>query len=184
MKKLLSLYGRFFIIGLLTFGGGYSMLPMMQRELIDKQKWVTKDELLDYFAVSQCTPGIISVNTATFVGSKVGGFWGSVFATLGVITPSLLIILAIAAFLWRFMEIEAVRYAFNGIRIAVAGLIIAAVAGLVKQSIKGWLGISIASVVFICSLVFNLSPIIFVLASAFIGIAIQLAKRKAGSKNG
>ena len=184
MKKLLSLYGRFFTIGLLTFGGGYSMLPMMQRELIDKKKWVTKEELLDYFAVSQCTPGIISVNTATFVGSKVGGSWGSAFATFGVITPSLIIILAIAAFLWRFMDIEAVRYAFNGIRIAVAGLVIAAVAGLVKQSVKGWLGISIALVVFICSLVFNLSPILFVLAAALVGIAIFLAKRKAGSKNG
>lgn len=180
MKKLFALFGRFFTIGLLTFGGGYSMLPMMQRELIDKQKWVTKDELLDYFAVAQCTPGIIAVNTATFVGSKIGGFWGAAFATLGVVTPSLIIILAIAAFIWGFMDVEAVRYAFNGIRIAVAGLIIAAIAGLVKQSVKGWLGISIALVVFVCSLVFNLSPVLFVLASALVGIVIHLAKRKAG----
>ena len=183
MKKFFLLYWRFFLIGLLTFGGGYSMLPMMERELIDKQKWVTKDELLDYFAVSQCTPGIIAGNIASFIGSKIGGFWAAVFAMLGVVTPSLLIILIIAAFLWRFMDVEAVRYAFNGIRIAVAGLIIAAVTGLVKQSIKGWLGISISLIVFACSLVFNLSPIIFVLSAALVGIAIGLAKKKAGSKD-
>ncbi len=160
------------------------MLPMMERELIDRQKWVTKDELLDYFAVSQCTPGIIAGNVATFIGSKIGGFWGAVFAMLGIVTPSLSVILIIAAFLWRFMENEAVRFAFNGIRIAVAGLIIAAVAGLIKQSFRSWLGISISLIVFVCSIVLNLSPIIFVLSAALVGIAIGLAQRKAGSKNG
>ena len=105
MKLLWELYRAFFMIGALTFGGGYAMLPMLEREIVSKHKWSTSEELLNYFAIGQCTPGVIAVNTATFVGYKQAGTLGGVFATLGVISPSLVIIVAIAMLLENFMDI-------------------------------------------------------------------------------
>ena len=104
MQILWTLYRAFFMIGALTFGGGYAMLPMLEREIVAKHKWATQEEILDYFAIGQCTPGIIAVNTATFVGYKQKGIIGGIVATLGVVSPSIVIIMVIAAVLTNFMD--------------------------------------------------------------------------------
>ncbi len=135
---LLDLFLTFAKVGVMTFGGGYAMLPILQREVVEKKKWATEDQLADYYAVGQCTPGVIAVNTATFVGSSQGGIPGGVIATLGVVFPSILIILAIAAFLSNFMHLEAVSHAFNGVRAGVVALILVSVIKLFKGAVKDW----------------------------------------------
>ena len=136
MKELLNLFCAFFRIGICTFGGGYAMLPMLEREVVKKYEWATMEELLDYFAIGQCTPGVIAVNTATFVGCKRKGNLGGIAATLGVITPSIIIITIIAALLAPYMENEYVAHAFVGIRIAVCAMIIGTVVKLFQKSCK------------------------------------------------
>ena len=112
MKQLLDLFFTFARIGGLTFGGGYAMLPILQREVVEKRKWVTNEEIMDYYAIGQCTPGIIAVNTATFIGQKCAGNIGGIVATLGVVFPSLIIITLIAAFLQNFADLAIVKNAF------------------------------------------------------------------------
>ena len=133
---LLDLFLTFAKVGVMTFGGGYAMLPILQREVVEKKKWATEDQLADYYAVGQCTPGVIAVNTATFVGSNQAGVPGGVIATLGVVFPSIVIILAIAAFLSNFMHLEAVTHAFNGVRAGVVALILVSVIKLFKGAVK------------------------------------------------
>ena len=135
---LLDLFLTFAKVGVMTFGGGSALLPILQREVVEKKKWATEDQLADYYAVGQCTPGVIAVNTATFVGSSQGGIPGGVIATLGVVFPSILIILAIAAFLSNFMHLEAVSHAFNGVRAGVVALILVSVIKLFKGAVKDW----------------------------------------------
>ncbi len=136
MPILADLFLTFVKVGVMTFGGGYAMLPIMQRELVEKKGWATEDQLADYYAVGQCTPGIIAVNTATFVGSSQAGLPGGILATLGVVFPSLVIIIVIAAFLRSFMHLEAVGHAFNGIRAGVTALILTSVIRLFKGAVK------------------------------------------------
>lgn len=184
MKKNLRLFARFFMIGLLTFGGGYSMIPMFERELVEREHWITRDEMMDYFAISQCTPGVIAVNCATFVGNKVNGFFGAVFATVGVVTPSLIIITVIAAFLTHFNEYPVVIYAFNGIKIAVAALIISAVFKLIKSAVKDTLSVILYIAVFVCSLVFDVSPLVYVLSGIAISVIMTLIASRKAKKGG
>ena len=122
MKELFDLFWTFCKIGALTFGGGYAMLPLIQREIVENKKWSTEKEILDYYAVGQCTPGVIAVNTATFIGYKLRGIIGGIVATLGVIFPSIVIILIIATFLQNFADLAIVQSAFAGIRVAVVAL--------------------------------------------------------------
>ena len=136
MPVLLQLFLTFAKVGVMTFGGGYAMLPIMQRELVENKGWATEDQLADYYAVGQCTPGIIAVNTATFVGYGQAGVAGGIFATLGVMFPSIVIIVVIAAFLRNFMHLEVVAHAFNGIRAGVTALILASVIKLLKGAVK------------------------------------------------
>ncbi len=138
MNKLLDLYLTFARIGVCTFGGGYAMLPILQRELVENKKWATEGQLADYYAVGQCTPGIIAVNTATFVGQSQGGIAGGILATLGVVSPSIVIILIIAAFLSNFMDIPWVIHAFNGVRAGVVALILTSVIKLIKNAVIDW----------------------------------------------
>ena len=138
MNKLLDLYLTFARIGVCTFGGGYAMLPILQRELVENKKWATEEQLADYYAVGQCTPGIIAVNTATFVGQSKAGIPGGVLATLGVVSPSIVIILIIAAFLSNFMDIPWVIHAFNGVRAGVVALILTSVIKLIKNAVIDW----------------------------------------------
>ena len=135
MREIIKLFLAFAKIGAVTFGGGYAMLPILQRDIVKKHGWATDEELVDYFAIGQCTPGIIAVNTATFIGYKQKGVWGGIFATLGVIFPSIVIISIIAAFITNYAELPVVRYAFNGIRVCVCILILNVVLKLSKSSL-------------------------------------------------
>ncbi|MBO4897779.1 MAG: chromate transporter [Clostridia bacterium] len=177
MKKILDLYLAFFKIGITTFGGGYAMLPVIQREIVEKRGYVTDEEVMDYYAVGQCTPGVIAVNTATFVGHKVGKTPGAIAATLGVISPPLIIITVIAAFIKNYAELPAVRHAFAGIKTAVCALIFCAVIKLFKSGVKDLPGVLIFLAVLAVGLFTNLSPVWFVLAAAIAGICIKCFKR-------
>lgn len=169
MKELFDLFWTFCKIGALTFGGGYAMLPLIQREIVENKKWSTEKEILDYYAVGQCTPGVIAVNTATFIGYKLRGIIGGIVATLGVIFPSIIIILIIATFLQNFADLAIVQSAFAGIRVAVVALIITTVVKLIKSSIKDYLGVIIAIIAFVISAFIGLSPVYVVIAAALTG---------------
>ena len=174
-KILFELFTSFSKVGVMTFGGGYAMLPILQREIVDNRHWATDEELTDYFAIAQCTPGAIAVNTATFVGSKeagIAGGIGGIAATLGVVFPSLVIITLLAGVISTFSHLPAVINAFAGIRVCVCVLILNAVLKLWKSAVKGRLGLIIFCVVTLGSLFFDISPVIFVLISAAIGIAL------------
>ena len=176
-KILFELFTSFSKVGVMTFGGGYAMLPILQREIVDNRHWATDEELTDYFAIAQCTPGAIAVNTATFIGQKYCGVIGGIAATLGVVFPSLVIITLLAGVISTFSHLPAVINAFAGIRVCVCVLILNAVLKLWKSAVKGRLGLIIFCVVTLGSLFFDISPVIFVLISAAIGIAlVQLRK--------
>ena len=138
MHILIDLYLTFAKVGSMMFGGGYAMLPILQREIVDNKKWATTDQLTDYYAVGQCTPGVIAVNTATFIGSNQAGIAGGVAATLGVVTVPAILILIIAAFLNGVMDSAIVAHAFSGIRACVTALILASVVKLFKGAVKDW----------------------------------------------
>lgn len=175
MPLLLDLFCTFFRIGLFTFGGGYAMLPLLQREIVEKKKWATEEELLDYFAVGQCTPGIIAVNTATFVGFKEKKLSGAIFATLGIVSPSLVIITVIAALLSNFAHIAAVQNAFAGIRVAVCVLILNSIVKLWKKSVVDKLTLGVFIAVFLGSvLLSSVSPVLFIVAAAVLGIVVRV----------
>lgn len=182
-KLLAQLFVSFAKIGVMTFGGGLAMLPMLERELVENKKWVTSQEILDYYAVGQCTPGIIAVNTATFVGYKKSRVLGAVIATLGMVFPSLVIISVIAAVLSNFADIPAVQHAFAGIRIAVCALIASAVIKLAKSNVKNFKQIIIAVCAFIIIAVFGASPVVVVVASAVAGLLLgKFGKKEAAEK--
>ena len=172
MNILLDLFLTFARIGGLTFGGGYAMLPILQREVAENKKWTTEEELMDYYAIGQCTPGVIAVNVATFIGYKIAGIIGGIIATLGVITPSVIIITLIAAFLTNFADLPIVIYAFNGVRVCVCVLILNAIIKLGKKSIVDKLTFAIFIAVSILSIVTSLSPIIYIIISGVIGALI------------
>ena len=184
MPILLDLFCSFFRIGAFTFGGGYAMLPMLQREIVEKKGWASEEDLLDYFAVGQCTPGVIAVNTATFVGYKKKVIPGGIMATLGVVAPSLVIITVIAAVLSNFAHIPAVRNAFAGIRVAVCVLILNSVSKLLKKSVvdKITAGVYIA-VALGAILLKNVNPVLFVVLAGLLGIVVRVWL-KAGKEAG
>jgi len=173
MKDLSKLFIAFFRIGLFTFGGGYAMLPMLQKEVVEKYKWATEEEIMDYFAVGQCTPGVIAVNTATFIGYKQKGIVGGIIATLGVIFPSIVIITAIASVLSNFSDYPIVQHAFAGIRIVVAALVLNVVIKMYKTAVVDRLGILIFLVSLILGLILSLSPVVYIIVSAIIGVLYQ-----------
>lgn len=173
MKELFSLFITFAKIGVMTFGGGYAMLPILQLEVVDNKKWATEEEIMDYFAIGQCTPGVIAVNTATFIGQKRKGILGGIFATLGVVFPSLVIISVLAGVIDAFSHIELVSHAFAGIRVCVCVLIINAVVKLFKKAVVDIKTLVIFLLVILGSTFTGLSPVIFVLISAVLGIALK-----------
>ncbi len=192
MNVLVDLFLTFSRIGVCTFGGGYAMLPILQRELVESKKWATEEELADYYAVGQCTPGIIAVNTATFVGRSQAGIAGGVIATLGLVFPSLVIIMLIAAFLQNFMHLEFVVHAFNGVRAGVVALILSSVIKLFKNAVLDWPTRVIYAVVLVLAvcgsfctmpagalgtvLGFVLSPVFLVIAAGVAGLCVRAAK--------
>lgn len=173
MKELWKLFYTFATVGVTTFGGGYAMLPALQREVVEKRGWATEEEVMDWYAIGQCTPGVIAVNTATFVGQKQKGVLGGIAATLGVVFPSLVIITIIAAFIRNFADLPAVQNAFAGIRACVCVLILNAVVKLWKKSVVDWKAFLIFAAVFLGSVFLDLSPVLYVLVAAFAGIVIK-----------
>ena len=173
MNLYLDLFLTFAKIGAVTFGGGYAMLPMFQRELCEKHGWVTNDEILDYYAVAQCTPGVIAVNTATFVGSKKKGALGAACATVGVVFPAIVIISIIALFLRHFAEYPVVQHAFGGIRVAVAVLITTAVIKLWKSNIKNLRAVLIFAAAMLITVFTDWSPVYLVIAAAAVGLLCE-----------
>ncbi len=173
MKLCLRLFLIFAKVGVMTFGGGYAMLPILQREIVDKQKWANEEELMDYFAIGQCTPGIIAVNTATFIGQKTKGVIGGIFATLGLVFPSLVIISLLAGVIEAFSDLVWVQNAFGGIRVCVCVLILNSVVKLGKKAVVDKLTLLIFLAVTLASFFTDLSPVIFIIIAAIAGILIK-----------
>lgn len=173
MKKMGELLLTFAKVGVMTFGGGMAMLPILQREVVENRGWATEEELTDYFAIGQCTPGIIAVNTATFVGHKQAGIFGAAAATFGVVLPSIVIILLLAGIIGEFSHVAAVQHAFAGIRVCVCVLIFNAVIKLWKNAVKDVRAALIFAAVLALSLLTNVTPVVLVLASAVAGILIK-----------
>ena len=176
MKLLWDLYLTWFKMGLFTFGGGYAMLSMIQKEVIDKHHWATEEEIMNYYAIGQCTPGIIAVNTATFVGYYLKGVVGGVIATLGVISPSVIIITVIAALISNFMEIEMVKHALLGINVAVCALMIKSISGLWKKSIKNIGSFTVFAIALLLSVLTDISTVYLVILSGILGVVLSRMK--------
>jgi chromate transporter len=173
VKDLISLYFAFFRLGLFTFGGGMGMLPILQRELIEKRHWITEGEMMDYYAIAQCTPGVLFVNTATFIGYKKQGAIGGAIATMGIVTPAILIISVIAAFLRTFASEPLVHNALAGIRVCVCALIVNTVIRLLKVSVIDKPTAVIFVLSFLLLLSTSLSPVFFVIAAGLAGVAVK-----------
>ena len=183
MKQLFELYKEFIKIGAVTFGGGYAMLPIIQRDIVEKRGWATKEEIADYYAIGQCTPGIIAINTATFVGYKQKGVAGGIVATLGFVTPALFIITIIAALLSNFAHLPIVQNAFAGIRVCVCILILNAVINLWKNSVTDAPSLIIFLAVAALSILFSTSPAIMVVTAGIAGIIINTIKHSKNAVN-
>lgn len=175
LKSLLELYITFFKIGAVTFGGGYAMLPILERELVGKKKWTTMENLMDYYAISQVTPGVIAVNVATFVGYRKSRVAGGICATLGVVTPSIIIITIIAMFISNFEDIVWVQKALAGINVAVTALLTYAVFNFAKKSIKQWWGVIFYAFAFAAIFFWKVPSVAVVLVAAVSGIIITWA---------
>lgn len=173
MKELWTLFWTFAKMGAMTFGGGYAMLPILQREVVENRGWATEEELTDYFAIGQCTPGIIAVNTATFVGQKQRGVAGGIFATLGLVFPSLIIISILAGVITNVSHLAWVENAFAGIQVCVCVLILNGTVKLLKKSVVDGATAAIFLVVLVGSVLLDLSPVWFVLVSALAGIVLK-----------
>ena len=177
MKILFDLFITFAKIGAVTFGGGYAMLPILQREIVENKKWGTEEELADYYAIGQCTPGVIAVNVGTFIGRKIAGNIGGVVATLGVVFPSMIIITLLAGVIEYYSSLEWVAHAFAGIRVCVCVLIFNAVIKLFAKSIIDIKTLAIYLIILACSLIFNVSPVIFVISAGVAGILLKVQKK-------
>ena len=176
MSIYLDLFLTFSKIGVMTFGGGMAMLPMLQREIVENKGWATEEELMDYYAIGQCTPGIIAVNTATFIGKKLKGTAGAIMATLGIIFPSVVIITILASVISAYREIEWINHAFAGIRVCVCILIINAAIKLGKKSLIDIPTVIIFAIVFLGTVFLDVSPIVFVILAAAAGILLRVKK--------
>ncbi len=179
MKEYWVLFRTFFWIGSIAFGGGYAVLPILLREIVEKRCWSTEEEMLNYFAVSQSMPGIICVNVSTLIGYRKRGFWGALVATIGVIIPPLIIITVIAAVLSNFADLPWVQHAFAGIRIAVGALVASAVWNLLRTNAKTALKVVIAVLAFVTVGFMHVSPVYVTLAFAAFGALVFGRRRKA-----
>lgn len=178
MKELLELFGVFAKIGAFTFGGGYAMLPIIQRELSDRRQWATEEEILDYFAIGQLTPGVIAVNVSTFIGYKRKGILGGITATLGMISCPIVIILVIATLIQNFAGLYWVKCAFEGIRVAVLALIIQTIVTMAKKGVKDGLTCGILIVTFVLML-FRLPTVLIIIGAALVGLVYRRLVKKA-----
>ena len=177
MKKfslLFKIFATFFKIGAFTFGGGYAMIPLIQKEAVEKNAWVTDDDILEIIAIAESTPGPIAINSATFVGYRACGVLGSFFATVGVVLPSFLIILAISFVLRQFQELRAVQYAFQGIRAGVLALLFKALWGMYKKSSKGWVAYVVMAGAFAATAFLEINVLFVIIGCAVFGLVTSL----------
>ena len=175
MKNLIDIFVAFAKVGVLTFGGGYAMLPIIEKEIVESKSWISNEEVMDYYAVGQCLPGAIAVNTAVFIGHKLRGRSGAVAAALGVVTPSLIIICIIAGILTNFSDVPLVQSAFAGVRVCVCVLILNSVIKLWKNAVKDKTALLLCLVVFALSAFVDVSPVVLVLSCAAAGIILTVS---------
>jgi chromate transporter len=183
IKEYLGLLLTFLKLGCITFGGGYAMIPVVERELIKKRGWITMEEVMDYYVIAQITPGIIAVNLSTFIGCKRKGVLGGTVATIGFVLPGVALIILAAFFIRNIEEYPVVIHAFTGIRIAMGALILDTVIKMVKGTFKDPIAIVIYIVAFALSFVWSVSPMIIVLGAGLAGFfAYSVRTRKDGGK--
>ncbi len=181
LKRILTLFLTFFKIGAFTFGGGYAMIPLIQREVSEKRKWITDEDILEIIAIAESTPGPIAINSATFVGYKTAGFWGAFGATLGVVLPSFVIIFALSGILNAVDDFKAVKYAFIGIRAGVLGLIVKALFTMYKKCKKNLISYIVMAGSFILAAILDIDVLIVVICCAVFGLVTSLvAERRMG----
>lgn len=178
IKNLFNLYFSFAKIGTFTIGGGLAMMPMMQSELIEKRKWITDEELIDYYAVGQSTPGIVAVNVATFVGYKQMGIIGGIFATLGMVTPSLVIIMVLAGIINSINDFPIIQKALKGINVAVAALLTSTIINFMKKTIKKFTNAIFMMISFLLVFVFKLPSFWIILFALLIGVVLTYKEKK------
>ena len=176
--SLWRLYALFFKMGLFTFGGGYAMLPILQSEAVNKEKWVSQEELLNYYSIGQCTPGIIAVNAASFIGYKLRGVLGLICATLGVISPSVVIITLVALLLRQYMDNQYVQWAFSGIRVSVIALIISTVLDMWQKGVRGLFGYVVFALATIFLFWLKWSAVAIVVLAALSGLCSLLWQKR------
>ena len=181
-KRLLPLFWTFFKIGAFTFGGGYAMIPLIQKETVENHKWITDDDILEIIAIAESTPGPIAINSATFVGYRTCGFWGAVCATLGVVLPSFAIILTISYVLNAFQNLKVVKYAFNGIRAGVLALLFKALWNMYKKSPKGWVSYVVMGGSFLLTAIFKINIFIVIIGCAVFGLVTAMIAQRRLSK--
>jgi len=177
-KTLWELFTTFFKIGAFTFGGGYAMIPLIQRETVENKKWITDDDILEVVAIAESTPGPIAINSSTFVGYRVAGFWGAFFGTLGMVVPSFTIILIISYVLRAFQDNQIVQFAFQGIRAGVLALIIKALWTMYKKVKKDAVAYLVMAVAFILTAVLDVNMLIVIIICASIGLASSLLVKR------
>ncbi|MDR1318668.1 MAG: chromate transporter [Treponema sp.] len=182
MKQYFELVWTFIKIGASTFGGGYAMIPVLERELIKKKGWITMDEVMDYYTIAQVTPGIIAVNVSTFVGYKLKGVFGGIIATVSFIIPGVLLMIVISAFVRRFADYAVVRHAFAGIRVAVGALILDTVIKLCRGVFRDFRAAAIFVIALVLSAALNASPVYIVTGAGLAGLLLY--SRKAGPGDG
>ena len=173
-KVLFTLFLTFLKIGAFTFGGGYAMIPLIQKEIVENKKWLTDDDILEIIAISESTPGPIAINSATFVGYKVCGFWGAALATFGVVLPSFVIIFTISLVLREFQHIRAVQYAFNGIRAGVLALIFKALWTMYSKCKKNAVAYIVMALAFTLTAFLDLPVLAVIIGCAAIGLVSSL----------
>ncbi len=176
-QKIIKLFTTFFRIGAFTFGGGYAMIPLIQKETVETHKWITDDDILEIIAIAESTPGPIAINSATFVGFRVAGVLGSVAATFGVVLPSFIIISVIALLLNEFQHIQAVKYAFWGIRAGVLALVLKALINMYKKCKKNVMSYIVMALAFIGAAILGIHVLIIIVACAVIGLVYSLVKK-------
>lgn len=181
MPILIDLYLTFFRIGILTFGGGLTMLPLLKYELVESKKWISEEKLLDCYAIGQCTPGIIAVNTATYVGYLKSGVFGGILATLGMVSPSVIIISLVALFMQNFMEVAIIQHALMGIRGAVCALMLNTVVSLAKKSLTSYVNVIICAAALVLALFTKIPTILIIILAGVSGVVID--RIKGGNKN-
>ncbi len=187
LKRLWQVFFTFFRIGAFTFGGGYAMIPLIQKETVEKHKWVTDDDILELIAIAESPPGPIAINSATFVGYRAAGVLGSVVATLGVVLPSFVIILLLSFLLQNFQDIPAVQYAFFGIRAGVLALLCKSLWTMYKKSPKGWVSYVVMAAAFVLTAInkfgiFKINMIFVIIGCAVFGLVSSLIMERRAAK--